>query len=153
MRLNPESIARASSRHPWRTIGVWVLLIGVMGWVSQRYLADVLTQDIAFTNRPDSVKVQEAIDRSFPQASGSADTVFFLVQGDEGAAEEPAFQASVAEVADAVRGLDGVVEGPVFTYLDLRGQARSLLLPDGAAAVAAAARSATTVASGAVSCT
>ena len=63
MRLNPETIARASSRHPWRTIGVWVLLIGVMGFVSQRYLAGVLTQDIAFTNRPDSVKVQDAIDR------------------------------------------------------------------------------------------
>ena len=31
MRLNPETIARASSRHPWRTIGVWLVLIAAWG--------------------------------------------------------------------------------------------------------------------------
>ena len=112
MRLNPETIARASSRHPWRTIGVWVLLIGVMGFVSQRYLAGVLTQDIAFTNRPDSVKVQDAIDRSFPQTGGSADSVFFLASGNPGAADDPTFQERIGALTAEIRGLDGVIDGP-----------------------------------------
>jgi len=27
MRINPESLAKASSRHPWRTVGIWVALL------------------------------------------------------------------------------------------------------------------------------
>ena len=31
MRLNPETIARASSRHPWRTVGVWFVIFVLAG--------------------------------------------------------------------------------------------------------------------------
>ena len=31
MRLNPESIARASSRHPWRTVAVWLVIFVLAG--------------------------------------------------------------------------------------------------------------------------
>jgi len=54
--MSPESIARASSHHPWRTLGVWVVLIVTMGAVSSALLGDALSQDIAFTNHPESVR-------------------------------------------------------------------------------------------------
>ena len=31
MKLNPESLARASSRHPWRTLSIWLVLLVTMG--------------------------------------------------------------------------------------------------------------------------
>ena len=38
MRLNPEALARASSKHPWRTLGIWFVLIVTMGGVSNALL-------------------------------------------------------------------------------------------------------------------
>ena len=52
MRLSPESLAASSSRHPWRVIVVWVLVVMGMSAASQAFLADALTTDIDFTNRP-----------------------------------------------------------------------------------------------------
>ena len=56
MRINPETLARASSRHPWRVIGIWGVLFLVMVGVSSSLLGGVLTNDISFTNKPESIK-------------------------------------------------------------------------------------------------
>ena len=65
MKLSPESLARASSRHPWRTLGVWFVLIAAMGAISSALLSGVLNQDISFTNKPESVKAQDILDSRF----------------------------------------------------------------------------------------
>jgi len=36
MKLNPESLARASSRHPWRTIVTWALVVVAAGMLADR---------------------------------------------------------------------------------------------------------------------
>ena len=51
MRLNPESIARASSRHPWRTVGIWAVIL-ILGFRASVLLSDALTTDFDFTNNP-----------------------------------------------------------------------------------------------------
>ena len=60
MRINPESLARASSRHPWRVIGVWGVLFFVMVGLASTLLGDVLNNDISFTNRPEQKRQTEA---------------------------------------------------------------------------------------------
>ena len=50
MRLSPRSLARASSRRPWRTIAVWLVALVVAGGVSSSFLADALTTDVDLTN-------------------------------------------------------------------------------------------------------
>ena len=81
MKLNPESLARASSRHPWRTLGVWLVLIVAMGGVSSALLSGVLNQDIAFTNRPESVQAQDVLDAKFSPGGKQPDsTEFFVIQ-------------------------------------------------------------------------
>lgn len=80
MKLSPESLARASSRHPWRTIVLWVVVIASMGFVSSRLLGDVLTQEFEFTNEPESVRAQEMLDQKF---STGGDAVDRQEQGDE----------------------------------------------------------------------
>ena len=52
MRINPESLARASSRHPWRTLDRWVVVFAAAGSTAGALLGRVLNNDIEFTNEP-----------------------------------------------------------------------------------------------------
>ena len=91
MKLSPESLARASSRHPWRTLLVWVVLIAAMGAVTSSLLSGVLTQDIAFTNKPESVKAQDVLDAKFTQGTKPDSTEFFIIQSGSLTVDDPQF--------------------------------------------------------------
>jgi putative drug exporter of the RND superfamily len=130
MKLNPETIARASSRHPWRTIGVWLVLIVAMGAVSSALLADVLTQDIQFTNRPESVQAQDILDTKFGQ-SRTEDTEFLIVHSDQFTVLDQEFVGFVMQLQGRVTALDGsILAAPPATYYDVIKQA-----PDQAASL------------------
>jgi RND superfamily putative drug exporter len=137
MKLNPESVARASSRHPWRTIGAWFLAIVAMGVVTGSLLAGVLTQDIAFTNKPESVKAQDVIDQHFSNGQDTSDTEFLIVQSDTLTSSDPAFQDRVQSLkAELERLGPNDIAAPVFTYVDAQqagqeDQAASLVSQDG----------------------
>jgi RND superfamily putative drug exporter len=123
MKLNPETIARASSRHPWRTIGVWLVVIVAMGAVSSALLADVLTQDIQFTNRPESVQAQDVLDTKFGQ-SRTEDTEFLIVHSDTYTVDDPQFVGFVKQLQGRVTDLDGsILAAPPATYFDVIRQA------------------------------
>jgi len=131
MRLSPERIARSSSRRPWITIGVWLLLIVTGGFLSARFLGDVLTQDIEFTNRPESVMAQEVLDESFPGSDQGNDTVYFLVGSERVPATDAAFRERVTELEERLVAFgDEVIAGPPTSYLDVQDQAGSLFAPD-----------------------
>ena len=137
MKLSPESLARASSRHPWRTIGLWVVLIAAMGFVTSRLLGDVLTQEFEFTNEPESVRAEEVIDRKFG-TNGAEDTEFVIVQSPSLTVADPSFE-------EAVRGLQGelatvdeeILASPPVSYYDVAQQsperAAGLVSEDGRA--------------------
>ena len=120
MRLNPESLARASSRHPWRTIVIWVVVIASMGVVSSRLLGDVLTQEFEFTNEPESVRAQQVIDERFSNGTEVASTEFFIVRSEFLTIESPRFEEAVRGLQDDIATLDGqILAGPPITYYDL----------------------------------
>lgn len=120
MKLNPESIARASSRHPWRTIGLWLVLIVAMGAVSSQLLGDVLTQDFEFTNRPESVRAQEVIDEEFANGSEVESTEFVIVQSESLTVDDPRFREVVTGLQGKIAALDGaILAAPPVTYYDL----------------------------------
>jgi RND superfamily putative drug exporter len=128
MKLNPESIARASSRHPWRTVGIWVAAIAVMVGVGGTLIADVLSQDISFTNRPESVRAQDALDAAF-NTSRRQDTEFLIVHSPSATVQDQEFQGFVQQLQGRVAALDGdVLASPPTTYYDVVEQA-----PDAAA--------------------
>jgi putative drug exporter of the RND superfamily len=123
MKLNPEALARASSRHPWRTLGIWVVLIASMGFVSSQLLGDVLTQEFEFTNDPESVRAQQVIEERFSDGTEVASTEFFIVQSESLTVEDPAFEAAVRGLqADIVELNGGLLAGQPFTYYDLAEQ-------------------------------
>jgi putative drug exporter of the RND superfamily len=137
MKLNPESLARASSRHPWRTIGIWLFLIVSMGVVSSRLLGDVLTQDFEFTNEPESVRAQAVIDEKF-DTNGAEDTEFVIVQSQTLTLEDPRFEDAVKGLQAELGTLDReILASPPLTYYDVvrqsPEQAAGLVSKDGRA--------------------
>jgi RND superfamily putative drug exporter len=131
MRLNPETIARASSRHPWRTVAAWSILIVVMGTLSGTLLKGALTTNIAFTNKPDSAKAQDVIDAKFSRAS-SKNSEYVIVTSTGATTADPAFVTQVSAIASDLQGLGAsIVSGPPFTYVQAQAQAKALLPPGG----------------------
>src|SRR6478736_6564209 len=98
MRINPESLARASSRHPWRVIGVWGVLFLAMVGVSSSLLGGVLTNDISFTNKPESIKAQDVIDAQFAKADVGASTEYVIVHSGSLTVDDPAYQTFVTQL-------------------------------------------------------
>jgi putative drug exporter of the RND superfamily len=140
MKLSPESLARASSRHPWRTIGIWVVVIVSMGIVSSRLLGDVLSQEFEFTNRPEAVRAQEVIDEKF-QTNGAEDTEFVIVLSDSLTIEDAQFEEAVTGLQEEIAALDGeILASPPVSYYDLVQQA-----PEQAAGLVSKDRGATLI--------
>jgi RND superfamily putative drug exporter len=122
MRVNPESLARASSRHPWRVIVVWVLVVAGMGIASERFLSDALTTDIDFTNRPESKRAMELIERDV--TGEQQDTEFFIVKHRTLPVADPTFEAFVRQAQEEISALGPtVVAGDVLTVYDVAAAA------------------------------
>src|SRR5438445_6096607 len=119
LRLNTATVARASSRHPWRTLVVWLVAIVAMGALSSSLLAGVLTQDIAFTNKPESVRAQDVIDQKFTTGTKPDSTEFFIVQSDSLTVDDPQFESVVQGLKGRIAALGtGILAGQPTTYYD-----------------------------------
>ncbi len=121
MRLGPETIARASSRHPWRTLGIWIATIVVVGGIGVSLLAGVLTQDIAFTNHPESVQAQDVLDSRFGDTR-TQDTEFVIVHSSTSTVDDQAYQAFVTQLQQRLGALGGLLASPPATYYDVAQQ-------------------------------
>jgi RND superfamily putative drug exporter len=111
MRLNPESIARASSKHPWRTVGVWFVVFVLAGAASSALLGSALTTDIDFTNTPEAKEAQQILEQR--RLEQDIVTENWVIAGSgEGAVDDPAFVENVNAVLEDLNAL-----GPdVVTY-------------------------------------
>jgi RND superfamily putative drug exporter len=113
MKLNPESIARASSKHPWRVVGVWFVILIMAGWSSSSLLPSVLTTDFDFTNNPEAKRAQQILEERGLQSESVTETWVIATEA-EGSTEDPAFVERVNEVlADlSALGQDAVTYVP-----------------------------------------
>jgi uncharacterized membrane protein YdfJ with MMPL/SSD domain len=103
MRLNPEALARASSRHAWRTIGIWVVVLVAGFMTSGMMLSDALTTDFNFTNNPEAVRAQQILEQRRLEQDVSTETI--VMTGGEGAFQDPAFVERVNAALADLRGL------------------------------------------------
>ena len=62
LNLSTESIARASSRRPWTTIGIWVVVFIIALLLRFSLFDDVITTEFAITNDPESSVGKELIE-------------------------------------------------------------------------------------------
>jgi putative drug exporter of the RND superfamily len=123
MRLSPESLARASSRHPWRTLVLWLVLVAAMAGVSMTLLSGVLNQDIAFTNKPESVRADDVFDAHFGGGNEPDSTEFFIVQSGSLTVDDAQYQARVKKLESQIAGLDhDTLAADPLSYYDVVGQ-------------------------------
>jgi RND superfamily putative drug exporter len=130
-RLNPRPLARASSRHPWGTLTVWVLLLVVGGGLSSLFLASALTTDIDFTNEPESKRAAELIeDRLRGQ---ELHTELVVVTSDTLTVRDESYRSYVGDLQAAIADLGDRVVRSVGSYLTREGpvseDGRTALLP------------------------
>jgi len=120
MRLNPESMARASSRHPWRTIGIWVVvLVGSIGVISSGMFTDALTNGIDFTNTPESKEAAELLKDRLRGGAEEPDTELVLVVSES--ARDPEFSDYVGALQTEIGSLPDSVVTSVGSYLSEDG--------------------------------
>jgi RND superfamily putative drug exporter len=113
MRLNPESIARASSRHPWRTVAIWLVIFVLAGASSSALLGSALTTDIDFTNTPEAKEAQQLLEQR--RLEEDIVTENWIIAGsDASAVEDPAFVEQVNAALQELNALgsDAVTYAP-----------------------------------------
>jgi putative drug exporter of the RND superfamily len=119
MRLNPESMARASSRHPWRTVVAWVVVAVAAVAVSVVGLGGVLNNDIRFTNKPESVKAQDVIDAKFSSKQAGKSTEYVIVTNPGSVVSDATFRAFVTRLQGALASSHGLLAAPPVTYYNV----------------------------------
>jgi uncharacterized membrane protein YdfJ with MMPL/SSD domain len=93
MRLSTETLASASARHPWRAIGVWVVITVLAVVTIVTLLGGSLTTEGAPTNNPESERAKDARLAAFPTEASTADIV--MIRSDEHTVDAPQFEAYV----------------------------------------------------------
>jgi RND superfamily putative drug exporter len=104
VKLNPETLARASSRHAWRTVGVWAVILILGFGASGVLLSKALTTDFDFTNNPEAVRAQTLLQQKQLEQDVTPET--FVMAGSQGATTDPAFTAKVNAALTDIRALD-----------------------------------------------
>ncbi len=104
MKLNPETIARASSRHAWRTVGIWAVILIVGFGASGVLLSKSLTTDFDFTNNPEAIRAQKILEQKKLEQDISPET--FVLVGGQGATKDPQFADKVNAALNDLQGLD-----------------------------------------------
>lgn len=114
--FSTEGLARVSARHPWRMIGVWVVILG-LGMFAASGLGHALSTNANFTNKPESVKGSDLLDARFNNSAPVTETV--IVRSTTATVDAPAFQQTVAQDAAKISSLKDLVTG-VTTYYEAK---------------------------------
>ena len=105
MKFSTESIAFACARHPWRTIGAWIVLV-VVSFVVIATLFGDLTSEGEVTSETDSKRVDELrFERFTPTAEDFQQQVseVVVISLEEGTLDDPAVEERVQALADELR--------------------------------------------------
>ena len=108
LNLSTESIARASSRRPWTTIGIWVVVFIIALLLRFSLFEDVITTEFAITNDPESVVGKDLIEEKLTGPKGTNEVV--IIQSQELTVDDPEFQ----QIVNAIH-VDVAALGPEIT--------------------------------------
>jgi len=118
MAFGTQSLARASAIHPWRTLGLWVVLLVTAGFLSSQLLGSALTTSISFTDNPESTQAAQLIEEIRGE---DANTEFVIVTHETLTAADPAFVAYVDALQQEIGSLGSDVVYGVGSYLTQDG--------------------------------
>jgi uncharacterized membrane protein YdfJ with MMPL/SSD domain len=111
-----ERLARASSRHPWRSLAAWVGAIGLAFVLMIVFLPGNLTTQGHVTGNPESARAEKLFEQRFPPDRRAVDELI-VVRSASRTVSNPAFQAFVRTLVERSEAT-GVV-ARIATYYDL----------------------------------
>jgi uncharacterized membrane protein YdfJ with MMPL/SSD domain len=114
MTLSTRSLAAASARHAWRTIGAWIIVAVLAVAAIATLLGGSLTTEGSPTNNPESERAEDVRLAALPDPS-TAVTDIVVIRSEKYTVDSPQFEAYVREFVD-----DGEIDalGLESTYLD-----------------------------------
>jgi len=106
-----ERLARLAARRPWPTIGVWLVLIVVAGFLTMTFLGDALTTDADITTNPESKQARKLIEDRLRGPQRVNEVV--IVQSEGASVDDQSFRAFVEGLYQDVSALgpDVVAQG------------------------------------------
>ena len=115
MDISTEGLARASSRRPWTTVGLWAVLLAVAIVINGTLLEDALTTEFGYSNDPDSQKGLNLLEDRLRGPKKITEIV--IVQSETLTVDDQGFRNKVEELHRDILALGtDVVEGGVHHY-------------------------------------
>jgi uncharacterized membrane protein YdfJ with MMPL/SSD domain len=97
VRLSTGSLAAASARHPWRTIGSWIVVTVLAVATIATLLGGSLTTEGSPTNNPQSERAEDAQLAAFPSDPSTAVTDIVVIRSESYTVDAPRFRQFVRE--------------------------------------------------------
>lgn len=91
-RFSTAGLARLSARRPWRTLGLWVLVL-VLAGLAASSLGDALTTEGGFLNEPESQRGADLLESRLRGPQPITETI--VIRSETATVDDPAFQATV----------------------------------------------------------
>lgn len=109
-----ESLARVSAKHPWKVVGLWILLLGVSGWLIAQFLSSALVNEVSFRKQSESSEAHDMVVQSFGASDSVSETV--IISSPTFTVDAPEFKAAVSDVYTKVTALTSNVVSAVDYY-------------------------------------
>jgi uncharacterized membrane protein YdfJ with MMPL/SSD domain len=121
VKIPTQQLATLCARHPWRTVGAWLVAVVVGVAAIATLLGGALTTEGNPTNHPQSQRAKDVLPQAFPPSAGAAITDIVVVRSARYTVDRPQFRTLVRGLASDVRRADGI--DAVRSYLDARDPA------------------------------
>src|SRR5688572_7167481 len=87
-------LARASARHPWRTVGAWLGVLAAAMVLAGTLLGDALTTELTLTNNPESVQADNLLHERLGESNTTVGEIA-IVRSTTLTVDDPAFRSYV----------------------------------------------------------
>src|SRR4051794_18660799 len=116
--FSTAGLARLTSRNPWKTVIVWIVIFAIGGW-SASSIGDRTVSSFDFYSKPESIQGQDLLEDHF---GTQALTETIVVSSSSLTVDDPQFQSVVTNVMSALQAMPGLINtdpSKTFSYLDL----------------------------------
>ena len=101
--LSPQNLAKASARHPWRTIGIWAVLFVVSFMAVGALLKDATTTEAKITSNVESNQGRKLLEDRLRGPFRSQEAV--IIESGSRTVEDPAFKSYAQGIYEQIKAL------------------------------------------------
>ena len=112
-RVSTAGIARLCARRPWRTLGLWLLVLVIAG-LSATTLSDALTTQSSQLNNPESKRGADLLEQRLRGPQPISETI--IVRSEDATVDDPAFQETVDGLVGTLQAVPDLTQSVVSFY-------------------------------------